>query len=53
MKPHTFRKVIVMSEDEWMPIYWAAKAAGLDPHEYIKRAAIKAAGACHFLTARK
>lgn len=36
MKPHTFRKVIVLSEEEWLPIYRAAKRAGVDPREYIK-----------------
>ena len=43
LRPHTFRKVIELSEEEWLPIYRAAQAAGCDPREFIKRAAVEKA----------
>ena len=43
-KPHTFRKVVTMTEQEWLTIYFAAKQQGVDPVQFIKAAAV-AAGA--------
>ena len=45
MRPLIIKKMIQFDEDEWYPIYHAAKRAGLDPKEFIRRAAITAAGA--------
>jgi hypothetical protein len=45
IKPHVLKKMIQFDEDEWSPVYFAAKRADLDPHEFIRRAALSAAGA--------
>jgi len=42
MKPYTFKKVVTMTEEEWLTIYFAAKKQGLDPVQFIKAAAVAA-----------
>ena len=42
LKPHTFKKLVTMTEAEWLTIYHAAKAKGVDPVEFIKTAAVAA-----------
>lgn len=43
LKPLITTKQIKFSEDDWFPIYYAAKQKGLSPVEFIKAAAITAA----------
>ncbi len=43
LKPHTFKKMVTLTEDEWMSIYATAKKQGIDPVKFIKTAAIAAA----------
>lgn len=42
LKPHTFKKLITMTEEEWLTIYHAAKQQGVDPATFIKTAAVAA-----------
>lgn len=42
LKPHTFRKLVIMSEEEWLTVFFAAKQQGVDPVQFIKSAAVAA-----------
>lgn len=42
LKPHTIKKLVTMTEDQWMSIYQAAKRHGSDPVDFITEAAVAA-----------
>jgi hypothetical protein len=42
LKPHTIKKLVTMTEEEWLAIYRAAQEQGIDPVQFIKKAAASA-----------
>lgn len=42
LRPHTFKKSVTFTEEEWLSIYHAAKQQGVDPAQFIKAAAVAA-----------
>ncbi len=42
LKPYTYKKMITMTEEEWLTIYFAAKQQGIDPVQFIKNSAVSA-----------